>query len=40
MTAVRNHLDPDADPRVIHWSHAEESWLETAWYAAVKRHPE
>ena len=25
---------------MIHWSPAEETWLETAWYAAVKRHPE
>ena len=40
MGSVRDRLAPGTDPRVIHWSHAEESWLETAWYAAVKRHPE
>ena len=40
MQAVRDRLAPGADPKVIHWSHAEETWLETAWYAAVKRHPE
>ena len=40
MRAVRDRLAPGVDPSVIHWSHAEESWLETAWYAAVKRHPE
>lgn len=40
MTAVRDRLDPGAEPRVIHWSFAKESWLEKAWHAAVKRHPE
>ncbi len=40
MQEVRGHLGPDLDPYVIHWSPAEETWLETAWYAAVKRHPE
>lgn len=40
MQAVRDRLAPGSDPNVIHWSHAEETWLETAWYAAVKRHPE
>ena len=40
MQEVRDHLAPDLDPYVIHWSPAEETWLETAWYAAVKRHPE
>ena len=40
MQAVRAHLAPGVDASVIHWSHAEETWLETAWYAAVKRHPE
>ncbi len=40
MHEVRDSLAPDTDPHVIHWSPAEETWLETAWYAAVKRHPE
>ena len=40
MGAVRDRLAPGTGPRVIHWSPAEEAWLETAWYAAVKRHPE
>ena len=40
MGAVRDRLAPGADPRVIHWSPAEEFWLETADYAAVKRHLE
>jgi hypothetical protein len=40
MGAVRDRLAPDVDPQVIHWSHAEVSWLEEAHYAAVKRHPE
>ena len=40
MHSVRDRLAPGTDPCVIHWSPAEETWLETAWYAAVKRHPE
>ena len=40
MHAVRDRLAPGTDPYVIHWSPAEETWFETAWYAAVKRHPE
>ena len=40
MHQVRDRLAPGMDPFVIHWSPAEETWLETAWYAAVKRHPE
>jgi hypothetical protein len=40
MGAVRDRLAPAADPSVIHWSHAEVSWLEEAYYAVVKRHPE
>ncbi len=40
MHEVRDRLLPGTDPFVIHWSPAEETWLETAWYAAVKRHPE
>ena len=40
MQSVRDRLAPGTDPFVIHWSPAEETWLETAWYAAVKRHPE
>ena len=40
MHLVRDRLAPGTDPFVIHWSPAEETWLETAWYAAVKRHPE
>ena len=40
MGTVRDRLAPGAEPRVIHWSHAEVSWLEEAYYAAVKRHPE
>ena len=40
MHEVRDRLAPGLDPHVIHWSPAEETWLETAWYAAMKRHPE
>ena len=40
MQSVTTRLAPGLDPHVIHWSPAEETWLETAWYAAVKRHPE
>ena len=35
------HLADTADEVFVpHRSPAEETWLETAWYAAVKRHPE
>ena len=40
MNEVRARLAPGVDPMIIHWSPAEETWLETAWTAAVKRHPE
>ena len=40
MHSVRDRLALSQDPKIIHWSPAEETWLETAWYAAVKRHPE
>jgi len=40
MSSVRDRLAPGSDPCVIHWSHHEVSWLEEAFYAAVKRHPE
>jgi len=40
MHAVRDRLAPGSDPKVIHWSHAERTWLETAHSAAAKRHPE
>ncbi len=38
MAAVRDRIDPGGRPRVIHWSAAEVSWLQTAYNAAVKRH--
>ena len=38
MAAVRDRLDPGGRPKVIHWSAAESSWLQTAYNAAVKRH--
>ena len=38
MTAVRDRLDPDSRPRVIHWSHHEVSSLTSAYNAAVTRH--
>ena len=40
MVEVCDRLDPGTDPKVIHWSPAEASWLETAWSAAMNRHPE
>ena len=40
MGSVRDRLAPGTDPRVIHWSHAEESSLETAFNSAKRRHPE
>ena len=40
MHAIFQRLAPKADPKVIHWSFAEQTWLETADHAAVKRHPE
>ena len=41
MEAVTRRLDPDGDkPYVFHWSHAEESTLETAFNSAKQRHPE
>lgn len=41
MESVRQRLTPEgARPRVIHWSPAEESTLETAYNSAARRHPE
>ena len=41
MDAVRQRLDPDgAEPRVFHWSHAEQSTFEMAFNSAKKRHPD
>jgi predicted RecB family nuclease len=41
MEAVRKRLAPGITaPRVIHWSPAEVSFLETAYNAAAQRHPE
>jgi hypothetical protein len=41
MEAVRQRLAPGLiQPRVIHWSPAEVSFLETAYNAATQRHPE
>lgn len=39
MAAVRARRAPDEEPRVYHWSHAERSWLESAYNSARKRHP-
>lgn len=39
MAAVRRRLAPDLEaPLVFHWSHAERSFLETAYNSASKRH--
>ena len=41
MEAVRRRLDPDGEePKVFHWSHAEQSTFETAFNSAKKRHPD
>ncbi|MGH2542016.1 MAG: hypothetical protein ACRDIB_04435, partial [Ardenticatenaceae bacterium] len=41
MAYVKNRLDPDGDPpRVIHWSFAERSTLDTAFNSAMARHPD
>jgi hypothetical protein len=41
MAAVCQRLAPGlAQPRVIHWSHAEVSFLESAYNSAMCRHPE
>jgi predicted RecB family nuclease len=41
MAAVRQRLAPSVtEPRVIHWSPAEVSFLESAYNAATSRHPE
>lgn len=40
MAAVKEELDPSGDePRVIHWSRAEEYSLEKNYNSAVERHP-
>ncbi len=40
MAEVSRRLgDPDKEPLVIHWSHAETSTMETSYNSAVKRHP-
>ena len=41
MDRVRQRLAPDVEsPRAFHWSHAEESSVETAFNSAKQRHPE
>lgn len=41
MDAVKQKVDPDGDqPRVFHWSHAEQSTFETAFNSARERHPD
>jgi hypothetical protein len=41
MGATKRRLDPAGDaPYVFHWSHAEESTLETAFNSAIRRHPD
>ncbi len=41
MAAVKKQLDPSGDePRVIHWSRAEEYSLEKNYNSAIERHPE
>ncbi len=40
MDAVKQNVAPDRDqPRVFHWSHAEQSTFETAFNSAKERHP-
>ncbi len=38
MSATRDRLDPGGDPRVYHWSTAEDSTFKKAHNSAVKRH--
>ena len=39
MSAVRDRLDPaNAKPRIFHWSHAEVTFLDTAYNSARARH--
>ncbi len=38
MRAVRQRLWPEGDPLVFHWSHAEQSFLNTAYNSARTRH--
>lgn len=38
MEEVRQRLLPDGEPLVFHWSHAENSTLNTAYNSARKRH--
>ena len=41
MEAVRQRLAPSGDePKVIHWSRAEQSVLETQFNSAMRRHPD
>jgi predicted RecB family nuclease len=39
MRTVRERFARGSDPRLIHWSAAEDSAFGTAYNAAVKRHP-
>jgi len=39
MNSVRDRIDPDGSPKVIHWSAAESSSLETAYNSARNRQP-
>jgi len=39
MNSVRDRIDPDGNPKVIHWSAAESSSLETAYNSARNRQP-
>ena len=41
MATVRRRLDPDGEvPKLLHWSHAEQTTFETAFNSAKERHPE
>jgi hypothetical protein len=40
MKAVRSRLWPDGNPKLFHWSHAEESTYSKAYNAALTRHPD
>lgn len=40
MGAVTARLHPGGVPKIIHWSHAEVSSLESAYNSAVARHPD
>jgi hypothetical protein len=40
MDVVTSRLGPGTNPKIFHWSPAEESAFETQWNSARRRHPE